>query len=462
MPTPTNTGRQWLRDDRKSPTDLQPQRLWVADGRLRRVTVAAPDDLSQSPAVLVAELCDVLGAAEVARWCTDLLSGRAAFDDPARPSLTWLGGGPAAAQLQQGNLVARRQDYWPRVWAARGLLYAWDQDVVAAPALVDALGDTSWRVREMVAKVVARHGVSAAAEGLCELVPDPVARVRAAAVRALGVVGTPAHVAAVRPSLDDENAGVRRAAAEVLDKGAGRSRRDSSDPGRGSHKKGKPPPQRRKDTPAKKAVPPAKAGRVGPRTRPRVTANDLDAVVSGAVLALRAGVERDWSVAANGLRWSCARTSGHIADDLVAYASQLAGTVRTGYLPFTFAPKRNTEPAGLLNLIEGMAALLSTVVRAAPASASAYHPYGSTDAEGFAALGVAEVLLHTHDIAAGLAIPYRPPSSALCTRVAARLDPRLEPYDDPWTLLLWATGRADIPGRDRVRRWRWQPGVHQR
>jgi len=136
--------------------------------------------------------------------------------------------------------------------------------------------------------------------------------------------------------------------------------------------------------------------------------------------------------------------------------------VRTGYLPFTFAPKRNTEPAGLLNLIGGMGALLSTVVRAASASTRAYHPYGLADAEGFTALAVAEVLLHTHDIVSGLELTYQPPDADLCARVIDRLHPDLEPHDDPWTLMLWATGRADIPNRDRVQRWRWRPGVDQR
>lgn len=67
-----------------------------ADGRLWRMTVGEPEDVCQSPAALVAELCALVGAAEVQRWCMDVLSGRAACDDPDRPSIAWLGGGPAA------------------------------------------------------------------------------------------------------------------------------------------------------------------------------------------------------------------------------------------------------------------------------------------------------------------------------------------------------------------------------
>lgn len=41
------------------------------------------------------------------------------------------------------------------MWAARSLLYAWD--VEAVPAVLGALGDEAWRVREMAAKVVAHR-----------------------------------------------------------------------------------------------------------------------------------------------------------------------------------------------------------------------------------------------------------------------------------------------------------------
>lgn len=136
----------------------------------------------------------------------------------------------------------------------------------------------------------------------------------------------------------------------------------------------------------------------------------------------------------------------------------MASCAQEGYLPFRSRLVRGTPSEGLLELIEGMGALLATVVRAAAPEARGWHPYGMADAEGFAAVGVAEVLLHTHDIATGLGIAYQPDADR-CARVVARLHRDLEPHDDPWTLLLWATGRADIPGRDHVRRWRWWPGV---
>jgi hypothetical protein len=72
--------------------------------------------------------------------------------------------------------------YWFRVWALRGLLWVWAPK--ADRAVRDALGDDAWRVREMAAKVVAKHHVRAAAAKLAQLRDDPVPRVRTAAERA--------------------------------------------------------------------------------------------------------------------------------------------------------------------------------------------------------------------------------------------------------------------------------------
>ena len=72
--------------------------------------------------------------------------------------------------------------YWPRVWAARGLLHVWDD--IATDAIIDATTNDSWRVREMSAKVIARHRVRPAIDAVVTLLDDENARVRAAAARA--------------------------------------------------------------------------------------------------------------------------------------------------------------------------------------------------------------------------------------------------------------------------------------
>lgn len=185
-----------------------------------------------------------------------------------------------------------------------------------------------------------------------------------------------------------------------------------------------------------------------------ITPDDLESTIEQAVAALGRGSGKDWSAPAGRLRWSCSRTLFHAADDQVAYAGQLAARAHDDYLPFRLRQVRGTPPAGLLTLLQGMGALLATTARATPDAVRAYHPYGLADPEGFVAMGVAEVLLHSHDIAQGLDVAYEPDHD-ICARAVARLHRGLEPYDDPWQLLLWATGRRDLPGRRSVRRWRW-------
>ncbi len=81
--------------------------------------------------------------------------------------------------------------YWARVWAVRALLYIWDDS--AASAVMRALGDEHWRVREMAAKVAGRHEMGEAADALGRMLGDDVERVRIAAVRALATVGEGEH-----------------------------------------------------------------------------------------------------------------------------------------------------------------------------------------------------------------------------------------------------------------------------
>jgi hypothetical protein len=72
---------------------------------------------------------------------------------------------------------------WPRTWALRAFLYAWDS--CAEPAVLVCLSDDSWRVREMAAKVVARRHLGDALDQIAALQNDEVPRVQAAAQRAI-------------------------------------------------------------------------------------------------------------------------------------------------------------------------------------------------------------------------------------------------------------------------------------
>lgn len=173
-----------------------------------------PPDVHARPAERVAELTSQLGTDAVVRWCAGLLAAETAYDDPALPSLSWLGGTAAPWLLGQVEPQRSVNAYWARVWAGRGLLHVYTP--TAARHIVGALGDDAWRVREMAAKVVARWEVADAADDLVPLVRDEVTRVRAAAVRALGVVGEGEHSEVVKAAVADPESTVCRAAAVAI------------------------------------------------------------------------------------------------------------------------------------------------------------------------------------------------------------------------------------------------------
>jgi hypothetical protein len=130
-----------------------------------------------TPSQNVAAECQRRGAAGVVSGCIDLLEGREVDDG----LVLALGGAPATYVLSGGE--GGKQGYWPRVWAARGLLYVWEDR--ATPAIVRATADEAWRVREMAAKVIARQRVDDALEAVTGLRADQVPRVRSAADRAI-------------------------------------------------------------------------------------------------------------------------------------------------------------------------------------------------------------------------------------------------------------------------------------
>ncbi len=120
------------------------------------------------------------GRIDCVRDCVAILNGQRVDDDFLRVI-----GGPSAETVLDGQ-AGGVDGYWPRVWAARGLLYVWDDS--ATDAIINAAADESWRVREISAKVIARHHVLPAIDAVVTLLDDDNARVRTAAARAFHVV----------------------------------------------------------------------------------------------------------------------------------------------------------------------------------------------------------------------------------------------------------------------------------
>lgn len=170
--------------------------------------------LRATPGERARAAADALGDDVLTRWCADLLTGRAEWGDPEGPDIGWVGGRAVHGWGSPDRLDLDTL-YWSRVWAARTLLYVWEDrcgaDVVAG------LGDPAWRVREMCAKVAARWEVGDAGEACARLVVgDDTARVREAAARVLGVVGEAEHAPALHEAADDPEDSVRTAAERAL------------------------------------------------------------------------------------------------------------------------------------------------------------------------------------------------------------------------------------------------------
>ncbi|GAB7074887.1 maleylpyruvate isomerase N-terminal domain-containing protein [Streptomyces sp. JCM 18897] len=182
-------------------------------------------------------------------------------------------------------------------------------------------------------------------------------------------------------------------------------------------------------------------------------ASHVTAAVAETHRVLGPHTDADWSVPARPLEWSCRDTAVHIAHDLLAYATQLAAAPTDAYLPLDLTVRPEATPADILHTLTACAALLSSALTTTAPTARAWH-WDPCDPTGFAAMGTAELLLHTHDIAQGLALPWTPPA-ALTSLVLARLFPDA-PEGDPTPVLLWCTGRTSLPGHPRRTSWTWQ------
>lgn len=199
-----------------------------------------------------------------------------------------------------------------------------------------------------------------------------------------------------------------------------------------------------------------------------MTGDDIEHAVQLALATLRKAGGSGWDAKAGSLDWTCWETVEHLADDLFSYAAQLGmrNPPLDTHVPFRWSRRRPggpanaiftddaATPAGLLQVLEACGALLTAMVRTTPPTVRSHHIYGAADAEGFAAMGIVETLVHTHDVAEGLHLDWAAPAE-LCDLALGRLFPHAPIDTDRWLTLLWATGRAELPGRPQLTQWRW-------
>src|SRR6478752_2957378 len=131
-----------------------------------------------------------------------------------------------------------------------------------------------------------------------------------------------------------------------------------------------------------------------------VTADDLDSVIACVMSGLLPITDRDWSVRAGTLEWDCWHTAEHIGDCLMSYAWQLAVQPTGRYVRAIATAEKDASPAEVLEFAVTGGRVLAPIFPRAPA-----------------------------DLA----------------------------ESDPWTALLWAGGRIELPGHPQQPSWRPHP-----
>jgi len=203
------------------------------------------------------------------------------------------------------------------------------------------------------------------------------------------------------------------------------------------------------------------------------TPADLRVVVD-AVMAGFAQVPDDgWSRPAHRLSWDCRDTAAHLVDDLLSYALNLSSREvhLDEYVPLLEPPRwQSTTPpnlvwpdpakgtAAIVRCVDASGGLLVAVTTTAPPGHLGYHPAGSSDASGFAAMGIVEAAAHAWDVLTAHDLDFRIDDDDLCWRVLNRLFPGSARSSDGWHDFLTATHRTDA---ERAPHWRWDSSVRE-
>ncbi|MFS8101189.1 hypothetical protein LFM09_29105 [Lentzea alba] len=159
----------------------------------------------------------------------------------------------------------------------------------------------------------------------------------------------------------------------------------------------------------------------------------------------------DFSRRAHGLEWSCRETLDHVVEGLLGYTALVATRAQHRWTSLLGSLRPGLPIEHCLEGVTTAATLLSHVTAADP-GARAWHPWGTSDASGFAAMGITELMMHTHDITRAHGVDWRPER---CAPVVERLFPDAPTHSDPFELLLWCTGRGELPDVPRRVQWQW-------
>jgi hypothetical protein len=186
----------------------------------------------------------------------------------------------------------------------------------------------------------------------------------------------------------------------------------------------------------------------------RFTVDDLDELSELVSCVWTSAADRDWSVQAGTLDWSCIQTADHAVDCVYAPAFFLASRRTDGYpeVGDDLTLGDQATPARLVESLRIATRMLVAVVNDAVPDVRAViflRPEVLLGAPGdFLPRGATELALHAHDVCSGLRIPFEPPQ-ALAYRLREHTRPwpmwsswnGLPRTEDPWEDLLVGSGR---------------------
>lgn len=186
-------------------------------------------------------------------------------------------------------------------------------------------------------------------------------------------------------------------------------------------------------------------------TRTPMRPDDLPTTAALCRDTLTSWLDRDWSLPAGDLEWSCRRTLDHVSDCQIFLGGNAAMRSSARVLPARNGDA-NAELPATLDAVVTTATMLERICAGMAPGDRGFHPAGQADAEGFRAQGCAEIVQHIYDIARGFGETFRAPED-LAERITARLfpwAPDADEHADRWEALLWCSGRIALPGRDRL------------
>lgn len=185
-----------------------------------------------------------------------------------------------------------------------------------------------------------------------------------------------------------------------------------------------------------------------------MTGDDVRAAAELCRRCLEPSLGEDWSAAVPGLDFTVSSVVAHASGAALWYSVDLWSGAEDA--SFEVQVRHDTGNQRLLTSLLAASEVLAAAVDAAPSSLRGFHPFGSPDPSGFAAMACDELLVHGRDAALGLGREFEG-DAGLAREIMARLYPWHDggTADDPWQLLLWANGRVSLADRQDQERWRW-------